>query len=176
MSKTITYNDVQYDKTSLLFSQMYDDGLTRDQAIITAVQAGLTLNTATKHYAMFAKEVGLTTQLVSHKSEALDLLAEKYKGKFTLDNAHEAIPLLVEKFGVAESTARDYAKAYCDRLDVTYPVQNPRELIFAWFLDRKGKEITKKEFLEFAVDELKRSDSNANEYWKGYELHIHLSA
>jgi hypothetical protein len=173
MSKTVTYNGKEYDRTSTLFTDLHDEGLNRDQAIITAVQAGVTLNTATKHYAAWAKENGLTTQIVSHKAEALEFLAKKYKGKFTIDSAREAQPLIEDEFGVAESTARDYAKAYCEQIGIEYPVVNPREAIFKWF--EKAVNPTKEEFTIFCKKELNRSDSNINEYWKGYELHLYLT-
>lgn len=173
MSKIVTYNGKAYTKSSELFDRLVNhDDMTRDQAIIAAVIAGMTLNTATQHYAKWARAEGLTTALVSHKKEALDYLTDTYGGDFTLENALEAIPVLVEKFSVAESTARDYAKAYCEGCGVDYPVVNPREAIFNWF---KGNEsVTKEDFMTFAVEGLGRSQSNANEYWKGYELHLFL--
>ncbi len=174
MSKTVIYNDVQYNKSSDLFDKFQEDELNRDTAIITAVQSGMTLNTATHHYAAWAKSKGLTSVIVSHKSEALEFLADTYGETFGLDEVRETLPVIAERFSVAESTARDYAKAYCEQIGVEYPVVNPRDAIFAWF--KTTESVTKETFMAFAMDEsgLNRSQSNANEYWKGYELHLHL--
>lgn len=174
MSKTVIYKEVQYSKSSDLFDTFHEEGMGRDTAIITAVTSGMTLNTATHHYAAWAKSKGLTSVIVSHKSEALEFLAAEYPTQFNLDNVREALPIMVEKFSVAESTARDYAKAYCEQLGIEYPVINPRDAIFSWF--KSTDSVTKEAFMKFATEELKRSQSNANEYWKGYELHLHLIA
>lgn len=173
MSKTVIYKDVTFTKSSDLFDKFQDEEMSRDTAIITAVTSGMTLNTATHHYAAWAKSKGLTSVIVSHKSEALEFL-ESYGNTFGIEEVREALPRLVEQFSVAESTARDYAKAYCEQIGQDYPVVNPREAIFAWF--KGNNSVTKEDFMDFAINDLGRSQSNANEYWKGYELHLHLTA
>lgn len=162
-----------------LFDSRRDAGDTRDQMIIAAVTSGTSLNTATKRYATWAKDRGISSAAVSHKADALESLAELWgEDAPTVDDVREAIPTLVEDYGIAESTARDYVKAYCDDNGHAYPVLNPREAIFAWFkteAPHHGAEDCKAEFMTFATEELGRSQSNANEYWKGYELHLYLT-
>lgn len=149
--------------------------IARDSIIITLVaDHGLTLNAATKAYGKCAKEQGWTTALVSHKADALEVIAEIWSNMdaITVKDIQDCIVDIVDRFAVAESTARDYIRAYCDNTGIEYPVTNPREAIFAWFKEQDGV-ADKKEFHAFA-EELGRSKSNANEYWKGYELHLHL--
>ena len=159
------------------------DNASRDLIIITLVsEHALTLNAATKAYASYAKDNGLTTAVVSHKESAMDRLAEEY----TVDNwdhiaVRNAVVDLTHHYDIAESTARDYTKAYSrDILKVKHPKLDPRAAIFDWFkhtaptLEGDMDEI-KESFIEFATMDLGRSKSNANEYWKGYELHVFLS-
>ena len=168
------------DITDVIYSE-YDNGLSRDQIIILLVsEHGLTLNAATKAYAKVAKEYGWTATLVSHKADAIEYIDDELDaGAPTVAEVQGLIPAIVSRFEVAESTARDYIRAYCDERGFDYPVLNPREAIFEWFkheapnhdpADRKAA------FMEYATGELGRSQSNANEYWKGYELHLYLTA
>ncbi len=153
----------------------YDNGLTRDQIIVMLVtEKGMTLNAATKAYAAVAKDAGWSTTIVSHKDDALDFITLKLDGApmTGIDTRTLAVELQ-DQFDVAESTARDYLKAWCEEAGQEFPVIDPRRAIFAWFKEQ-GDTADKAEFMEFATEELGRSQSNANEYWKGYELHLHL--
>lgn len=146
-----------------------DTGAERDTAIITLMtEQSITLNMATNVYAEYARDTGLTTAKVSHKAEALSDLAEEYGDDWTVKSVANAVIDLVDSYGVAESTARDYCKAYSDQLGVAHPISNPRAAIFDYLV--ANPECTKAEFKEFAQG-LGRSDSNINEYWKGMELH-----
>lgn len=171
-----------------IIEQLVADNQDRDAIIIQLVsEHDLSLNKATKVYAEYAREHGLTRQATSHKEGVLDGLREKYarideetgdayaEGWTARAVADEVVEIVAD-YGVAESTARDYCKAFSTELGIDHPVLNPREAIFAWFLEREqaGDVVQKDEFLAYATDELGRSKSNANEYWKGYELHLHL--
>lgn len=151
----------------------HDNGLTRDQIIVKLVtEHAMSLNAATKAYAAVAKDAGWTTTLTSYKDEALAYISDKHD---TLDagQVKELVVDLCDEYGIADSTARDYIKAWCEAAGQSYPVENPREAIFNWFKDA-GDDADKDEFMAFATEELGRSQSNANEYWKGYELHQFL--
>ena len=157
-----------------LFDKMHAEDATRDTMIITAVTEGSTLNAATKAYAAWAKDNGLTSAIVSHKAAALTNIFDQYgDAALTVKDVQSIIPDLVQEYGVADSTARDYVKTHCEQYGLAYPVLNPRDAIFAWFKAVDGV-ADKAEFMAYAEDELGRSKSNANEYWKGYELHLHL--
>ena len=149
---------------------------TRDSIIIELVSKHeLSLDKATKTYGAYARENGLTKTVISYKSEALDYLKSEYpKKKWDAKAVRDAILEIQDQYKVAESTARDYCKAYSETLGVALPMVDPREAIFDWFADNVGA--AKDEFIAFAVGELGRSRSNANEYWKGYELHCELVA
>lgn len=151
--------------------------LSRDAIIIKLVtDHDVTINKATKLYGDYARENGLTAAIVSHKEDALQFLTGQYsKKQWTAQAVKDAVIDLVAEYGVAESTARDYCKAYSKALGVALPISDPREAIFAWF-KAAGDTAVKADFIEFAVDELGRSKSNANEYWKGFELHLALIA
>ncbi len=172
------YQDKDYSHSEF-FSHVTDaEEMTRDQAIITAVMAGVTLNTATKKYAEWAKAEGLTTGIISHKVEALkDLLDEYGDAEMSIDECRTAVASLQAVYDVVESTAKDYVKAHLDVNSHAWPVLNPRDAMFAWFKS-EGDEADHAEFIAFACDPdgLNRSRSNANEYWKGFELHLHLVA
>ena len=151
--------------------------LNRDGIIVGLVSnLGLTLNAATKAYAEVAREEGWTTALVSHKEAALAFLRDAYpRPIWTAVAVRESVIDLKDRFGVAESTARDYARAYSEELGVDHPVEDPRTAMFNWLIENDGMDVEemKAAFKEYARD-LGRSDSNINEYWKGYELHLHL--
>lgn len=146
----------------------------RDGIIIELVTGyGLSLNKATNEYAKYAKDNGLTSAIVSHKDDAMAYLADTYGiDGWDADAVRGAVVELQARYDVAESTARDYTKAYSDSMGMVHPTSNPRDLIFAWFKDN-AKTATKEEFKAYAKS-IGRSESNANEYWKGYELHLHL--
>ena len=151
----------------------------RDMAIITMVQElGYTLNKAQKAYADYAREAGIAPTVTSHKADALEWLSDRYTSEsWDAMAVRESVVELQSEFEVAESTARDYTKAFSEQLGMDHPSENPRDIIFGWFKQRTtaGDVIDKADFMDFAVNELGRSQSNANEYWKGYELHIHLT-
>ena len=158
--------------------QYVTDGLSRDEIIVKLVaEQGYTLSKATKAYAAYAKSAGLTNAIVSHKEEALNWLKEQYDDnpeEWTAQAVKDSVIELGDRHGIAESTARDYCKAYSQQLGVEHPVLDPRTAIFEWFKKHDGN-CTKKQFLDYAINELNRSRSNANEYWKGYELHEYLT-
>ena len=161
-------------RTAIIDAHTADD--TRDAIIIKLVtEHDLTLNAATKAYAAVAKDKGWTAAIVSHKEDALAYISDGYDDTLSIKDARELIAYFQTEYGVAESTARDYVKAHCDATGTTYPVVNPREAIFEWF-KQAGADADKKEFMEYATETLGRSQSNANEYWKGYELHLYLIA
>ena len=157
-----------------LFNELHESGTSRDMMIIGAVQAGNTLNAAGRAYAAWARDMGITSAIVSHKADAMSAIFDQYGDvELTVGDVQSIIPELVAEYGIADSTARDYVKAHCEKCGITYPVLNPRDAIFAWFKAVDGI-ADKADFMAFAEDELGRSKSNANEYWKGYELHLHL--
>lgn len=160
----------------------HESGDSRDAVIISLVSGhDLSLNAATKAYAAVAKAEGWTTAPVSHKEAALADLRDQYPVEdWDAQAVKDAVIDLADRYGIAESTARDYAKAYSDELEVTHPVLNPREAMFQWFVDVAPTiddyDDRKAAFKAFAIDDLGRSESNANEYWKGYDLHLALVA
>ena len=169
MSNTIKQHDQ-------LIEALLNEGNKRDDIIIAMVcDHKMSIDKATKLYAAYAKDHGLTKVIVSHKDAALEMLATEYpEDNWDASAVKHAIVDLVDQFGVAESTARDYCKAYStDVLGVKLPTEDPRAAIFQWFVDHDGTAV-KDDFIQFAL-ELGRSRSNANEYWKGYELHLHLA-
>jgi len=151
-------------------ASIIDTGADRDTAIITLMtEQSITLNMATNIYAEYARDNGLTTAKVSHKAEALNYIEGIYlDDEWDVKAVSDMVIDIVSKFGVAESTARDYCKAYSEQLGVQHPVANPRAAMFDYLV--ANPDCTKAEFKEFAQD-LGRSDSNINEYWKGMELH-----
>jgi hypothetical protein len=152
-----------------LILQLHEQSLSRDAIIVTLVtEHKLSLNAATKAYAEVAKLEGWTKALTSFKEEALAWL-EMNVTEWTAETVKAAVVDLAAEFDVAESTARDYCKAYSEQLEVTHPVLDPRAAMFSWLV-ANAAEGTKAEFKEYAK-ELGRSDSNINEYWKGLELH-----
>jgi hypothetical protein len=157
-----------------LYTAAHAEGKTRDEMIIAAVQDGNSLNAAIKTYATWAKASGISSALVSHKETALEDLSGEYgDGAMTVDEVRTAVAALQVTYDVAESTAKDYVRAHLDSNGHAWPVLNPREAIFAWFKS-EGDTADHAEFITFACDTLGRSRSNANEYWKGFELHLHL--
>lgn len=149
----------------------------RDDIIMEIYETGKSLNAATKIYARIAKQQGYTTAIVSHKAEALELLRADYADGWDAQAVARAVVDLVAKFGVAESTARDYSKAHSEYLGVAHPTADPRAAMFQFLIDNAphmSYDELKGAFKEFALD-LGRSPSNINEYWKGYDLHIALT-
>lgn len=169
-----------YNATDRLDALLQEEA-TRDTMIITLVSEGnMTLNAATREYGKWAKANGMITTKVSHKGSVMDIWRDEYpdgNGWDSMAVKDEAVEMAA-KFDIAESTVRDYAKAYSEELGVDYPVTNPRTAMFQWLKDHDGDEVKqmKTDFVEYAEEELGRSRSNINEYWKGYELHLYLSA
>jgi hypothetical protein len=153
--------------------EMHESGESRDTIIVTLVGDGLTLNAATKAYGAVAKALGWATARVSHKEAAMEYL----HGWLVQPSDWDAVAVkhvvidLCDRFGVAESTARDYCRAFSEEIGVPYPVEDPRKAMFDWLVEHAAT-ATKEEFVAFAgPDGLGRSASNVNEYWKGLELH-----
>ncbi len=163
-------------------TEQHAAGDSRDQIIIGLVTgAGMTLNAATRLYQDVAKAEGWTTVPTSHKDGCLDELRELYADNmagWTAKAVTDAVVQWQADLGIAESTARDYCKAFSEEMGVPHPVRDYRTAIFEWFRDNAQSDLDemKKAYIEFACGELKRSRSNANEYWKGYELHLYLAA
>lgn len=147
---------------------------TKDQAVIHLVgEQGCSLNKAMNAYATFAKETGRTKTVVSHKEKALGWMEGEYSAdEWSVSTVRECVARFQVTYGVTEATARGYTQAYSKKLGVSHPQEDPREAIFQWFKDHNGT-ADKDEFIEFATS-IGRSRSNANEYWKGYELHLYL--
>lgn len=145
--------------------------MTRDQIIIQLVtEQGLSISKASNEYARVAKAEGWVTGQVSHKDEALAQLHTDYDAdSWDAKAVKAAVVDLVDQFDIAESTARDYCKAFSEELGVEYPVEDPRAAMFSWLIEH-SEDGTKEDFKEYCKA-LGRSDSNINEYWKGLELH-----
>jgi len=170
-----------YTMTTTIIADYLAEGMSRDAVIIKlATDHGMTINKATNEYAAYAKEAGLTSSVTSHKDAALESLATGYQPEnWTAKAVKDAILDLVELYGVAESTARDYCKAYSKQLGVDHPVEDPRAAMFQYLVDHAphmSYDELKAGFKAYAKDELGRSPSNINEYWKGYDLHLALMA
>jgi hypothetical protein len=154
----------------------------RDLIIIGLVtESGCTLNKATAQYAKYAKDNGTSTKVISHKADALVWLADAYdinNDDWDHVAVTHAIVTLQDKYQIAESTARDYTKAYSKELGVIHPKLDPRAAMFTWLKDNHGmdQDAMKIAFKAYATDELQRSASNVNEYWKAYEFHLFMVA
>lgn len=147
-------------------------GDSRDAIIISLVsEYGLSLNAATRAYADAAKAEGWTTGRESHKDAAIATLTITYGSDWDAAAVKAAVVELAAEYGVAESTARDYCRAYSEVLDVPHPVEDPRKAMFDWLVENAAT-AEKADFVAFAGEGgLGRSASNVNEYWKGLELH-----
>lgn len=158
-------------------------GSSRDEIIVDLVTTqGMSLNAATRAYQDTAKAEGWSARPESKKAAVLDALAELYAEQdWTYERMADALaelqgdPETLEPlaYGLSEGTARDYLKAYAQERGVPHPTRDPRAAIYEWFAEQ-GDEADKDAFMAYAVDGLGRSRSNANEYWKGYELHLYL--
>lgn len=159
--------------------EIYDAYDSRDTFIIHLVSShGYTLNKATRAWQAFARNAGISTHTASCKDEAQEWLEDRYHaGNWTAERVRDAVVELGAVFDVAESTARDYTKAFSKFLKVTHPMLDPRAAMFDFLIKNRGMAAAdlKIAFKEFGKD-LGRSSSNVNEYWKGYELHLALNA
>jgi hypothetical protein len=165
---------------STAIEAMVSEDLSRDMIIIKlATEHGCSVNKATKEYAAYAKANGLTASVSSHKEAATDWLAIEFADReWNAKAVSDAVKDIVNNWGVAESTARDYCKAYSESIGVAHPVADPRAAMFAFLIENRHLpvDVLKADFKAYAKDELGRSPSNINEYWKGYELHLALTA
>ncbi len=163
-----------------VFAAGIDAGDSRDNIIVNMVKAGVTLNTAQIQYKELAAEAGLTTAKVGHKSEALEFLGTQ-EVDLTDDEARKDMrSLLVEKYGVASSTANDYIKAYAEQEGIELPRSNfganPEEQgqIFDWICANPNCD--KAQFVEFMRGELGRSPGSIDETYRGIVLARKLQA
>ena len=158
------------------------DGMSRDEVTIGLTRLdldgkGITLNKATDLVKQYYKDNGLSTAPSSHKADALADLDGRYGGEAVPANEVSSVVVdLTTEYGVAESTARDYIKAYHKANGVSVETVDPRIQLFDWLKDNQSDDldVMKEEFHAFAKS-IGRSRSNANEYWKGYELHLYLT-
>lgn len=161
-------------------TDLHASGMSRDQIIVALVTSDdMSLNAATNAYGKFAREAGIAPVTVSHKKEALEWLVEEYpEDNWTVKGVADAVIDLVDKYSIADSTARDYVKLHSKALGVDHPVLNPREAMFNYLIEHADEDyaVLKEGFKEYAKTELGRSVSNINEYWKGYDLHLALVA
>jgi len=146
----------------------------KDQIVVSMVQAGVSLNSAQNWYKDMATVAGITTARVGHKAEALEMIAA---GGYDVSDAEVRTALkaeLVEKFGVAASTANDYVKAYAKANNIELPTasfgSNPEEKakIFDWICANPNCD--KPEFKDFMVGEMGRGQGSIDEMYRGIEL------
>lgn len=174
MSDTI---NVTTDTVTSWISDQLDAKVSRDQIIISMMSKyDYTLNKATQTYGKYAKANGLTSTVASHKDAAIKFLETvNLTRPWDAHTVKDSVIDMIDKFGIAESTARDYAKAYSEKLKVEHPVEDPRAMIFAWVVanvNHMSRDELKKGLIEYACGPLGRSRSNANEYAKGLDLHF----
>jgi hypothetical protein len=179
LAEIIREEDIMTDVTAIneYFAGLNSEGAGRDHMIVQIMgDMGLTLNKATNEYARWARETGVSSPVISYKKEALNWLADNYPvDQWDHEAVRESVAGLQTEFEVKESTARDYCRAYSDQLKVPHPVLNPREAIFSWIcenVDHMGRDELRKGLKAYAVNNLGRSPSNANEYVKGLDLHF----
>ena len=154
------------------------NGSARDAIIIGLVtEFDISINKATKEYATVARAEGWTVAATSHKEDALAVLASQYTiGSWDHQAVTDSVIELAARYDIAESTARDYTKAFSKSLDVVHPVLDPRAAMFEYLIENSphmSYDELKDGFKAFAKS-LGRSPSNINEYWKGYDLHVAL--
>lgn len=167
--------DANKQKAQDIFDQGHVDKLTRDQIIVAMVQGGLSLNYAQNNYKAMAKEAGIETIRGGHKAEALQLLesAEIDPDDFVkVDVRQNLRKQLQDKFGVAESTANDYLKAYAKTKDIELPggggpTSEMAGHIYDWVMANQNAE--KPAFKEF-MEGYNRSKGNIDENWRGVLL------
>jgi hypothetical protein len=158
-----------------IFDEGQAAGSGRDQIIVAMVQGGFTLNYAQNAYKLMAKEAGLETSRGGHKAEALQSLesADIAPEQFLLLETRQSLrKQLQDKFGVAESTANDYIKAYAVKHDIELPggggpTSEMAGHIFDFVMANQNCE--KPAFKEF-MEGHGRSKGNVDENWRGVLL------
>ncbi len=163
-----------------IFNKGLESGDNRDTIIVTMVQAGVSLNSATNWYKDFADEAGISHARVGHKAEAMEYIG---KAKVDLLNDEARAQLkrdLQEEFGVAASTANDYVKAYAKENDIELPTggfgADPESTakIYDWI--QEHPDCDKAEFKAFMEDEMGRSSGSIDETWRGIKLAREMQA
>jgi hypothetical protein len=164
-----------------IFDQGQEDGSSRDSIIVAMVQGGLSLNYSQNIYKELAKEAGLEVTRGGHKTEALALLegAGIDPDDFiTVEVRSSLREQLREKFGVAESTANDYLKAYAVKHDIELPGGGgPTSEMAGKIYDfvMANPDCDKAAFKDF-MEGFGRSKGNIDENWRGVLLARRLLA
>lgn len=146
----------------------------RDVIIVAMVQNGASLNTAQNLYKEWAKEAGLVSTRVGHKAEALEFIGELDTDLEDADSRAEVRTKLVDKFGVATSTANDYIKAFCEANGIELPKSNfggsteDQEEIYSWI--KNNPDCSSAEFREFMRVQMNRSPGSIDETYRGIKL------
>jgi hypothetical protein len=166
-------------KELITATKIFQDGLaanqTRDQIIVSMVQGGLSLNFSQNTYKALAKEAGLETIRGGHKAEAiqhLEGLKIKTEEFVTTETRAKLRTQLQEKFGVAESTANDYIKAYAAKHEIELPGGGgPTSEMSGHIFDfvMANPDCEKAQFKEF-MEGYNRSKGNIDENWRGVLL------
>jgi hypothetical protein len=157
-----------------IFDEGVEAGQSRDEIIVSMVQQGITLNTAQIRYKEFAQEAGITSTRVGYKADALAHLDELGADVTDQEVRNEVRAALVEKFGVATSTANDYIKAWAEKEEIELPKSsfgsNPEDQakIFNWIV--QNPDCTKGEFAAFMKEEMGRSSGSIDETYRGIVL------
>ncbi len=164
--------------------EIFDAGVegesTRDMIVVEMVKAGVSLNSAQIWYKDFAKAAGLVSSRTGHKAEALEYIGEAGVNLLVDEERTQLRDELVDKFGVATSTANDYIKAFAVANDIELPRSNfggdpeSKAKIYDWIVENMDCE--KAEFKDFMVNEMGRSPGSIDETWRGIELARKLQA
>ena len=160
---------------------MYDFAAqSRDEIIIDMMQTnGWTMNKATNEYVKAKKAAGFQMGVVSRKDDAYELMIG-----MDLESPIDpkaVVESIVDELGVAESTARDYLKAYAKDKGLEIASGKDSQPILDWIVANAPIDGTAddwvafdKEFIAWGTEE-GRTRSNLNEYRKGIKLHLMLS-
>ena len=163
-----------------IFDAGIADNKSRDMIIVGLVQSGISLNTSQNLYKEFALEAGLTSAKVGYRVEALAYLTVENYEIGTAESRADVRAALVEKFGVANSTANDYIKAYAESAGIELPRSsfgsNPEDQakIFDWIA--ASPDCEKAEFAEFMKTTMGRSSGSIDETYRGLVLARKLAA
>jgi len=163
-----------------IFEAGLEAGDSRDTIIVEMVKRGVSLNTAQIQYKELAAEAGIVSTRIGYRTEAMsyldnaqpDLLDEEVRSSIRAE--------LQEEFGVAQSTANDYIKAWAEKEGVELPRSNfganpeEQQQIFDWICANPNCE--KPEFVEFMKGELGRSPGSIDETFRGIMLARKLQA
>ena len=157
-----------------IFDAGIDNGDNRDTIIVSMVQAGCSLNSASNWYKDFAAEAGIGNARVGHKAEAMEYIEDSGIDILDEEARNDLKVSLREEFGVAASTANDYVKAYAKEKGIELPTSNfgsnPEEQakIFDWIVANPDCE--KPEFRSFMANEMGRSPGSIDETYRGIIL------